>query len=1144
MPPAELGEGLLVRLYNTRNKLEGPNKPSFLTDPALQKVLAALVRKFPELATDVEKVQGYDIFASKAAQLYAELEPDYETFIDVVEWNRTVQNVLTEITNSLSSLQWDENPILTQGYMDLIVVFLQLQILVTLVNDRRTLVTVFERLYFIVKNSKENNFGKVAQYIARYAEPFKKLPEVMKPFGKKITQAILSVSQAFAQVQDLQFLRKDGTLNITLNPDKIALPTQDTTHLNFLVREKLTLWITWGFLFIPEELSAMGALPLIKTALTQSWRLPVFRDLTVPIHDLYTTSWKSFKSKTFKLGKEAKAIADCANASASGEGADLHKSFRIFLRQSLQNLLCLFKDFPGLLGPKMTLLWSALCAAKSEVLWYFRHYGSQPPKTKAKFLPENFRDKNISELIYLSTQLIQLIRQHQRIVQAYYLEYLQGADLLDFEKQIGKLSTTGDCGPILQDIVRELRTIDVASFLSGSGPEYNFQALRLNWYRVEARLSATSGTITVSQAKELVNRGRLIYLHSRNVDMVEDQIDEFASLKQLWYFKDLFMEAFDKAVSEGPANPSYAMGFLQLLAEFPENVTPYYPEEKERVIGPECVKLAQSMLERITSAITNIIMEISNNYLAYNDQLKHDNAAYKLLTLQKDYKFDKNFVPPVTAGDESQYKTRVDIENLRLAERNIYQLCSAMQEFVDVAVYDHKFVPREFLREKLASALRSFINQAVVPDKQNNQIQRPSVLEVQFGVFFSTFKLVENYVDLDIGDVIREACLKQCYSKSLSDVNKIDWSVEGEIAWGTEVSLMKFISKWYGDFVSKRLTQPGVCYSANRKAFISRAAMQFKAEEYSDLAELQALCRLVGPYGVKAIDREIMRFIVENISGIKTVLRNNKSALEGIATNYHKDVSVQIKSIKAQDADEFVNRSISIGNALQFRALLHEAQKGILEVDVPYIYRVIQLIFEQYPRNTFMKPEFIEMDSLAASCGLDVGTADQALKGVLSKLVGEPDRSILKLLPYMYAASFLCSKVWGEAVYHSTIEAHSNNAHTMSLAINALLISVEASSGEGGEGDLINLIRKFVEASSCILLKQAQQPLKATEKLGIQSFPSIMIFMDKFIQESPLLTQDVLEEYMPYSLLRSMYKSLHEISKEKGKKVTQEEFHQ
>ncbi len=73
----------------------------------------------------------------------------------------------------------------------------------------------------------------------------------------------------------------------------------------------------------------------------------------------------------------------------------------------------------------------------------------------------------------------------------------------------------------------------------------------------------------------------------------------------------------------------------------------------------------------------------------------------------------------------------------------------------------------------------------------------------------------------------------------------------------------------YAEFVAKKSSQPGVCYSANRKAFISRAAMQFKAEEFADFAELQALCRLVGPYGVKVLDREVMRYITENISGIK-----------------------------------------------------------------------------------------------------------------------------------------------------------------------------------------------------------------------------------------------------------------------------------
>jgi len=54
---------------------------------------------------------------------------------------------------------------------------------------------------------------------------------------------------------------------------------------------------------------------------------------------------------------------------------------------------------------------------------------------------------------------------------------LHGADLLDFERQINKLSTTGDFGPILQDILKELHGIDVQSFISDSGAEYNLQVI-------------------------------------------------------------------------------------------------------------------------------------------------------------------------------------------------------------------------------------------------------------------------------------------------------------------------------------------------------------------------------------------------------------------------------------------------------------------------------------------------------------------------------------------------------------------------------------------------------------------------------------------------------------------------------------------
>jgi hypothetical protein len=51
----------------------------------------------------------------------------------------------------------------------------------------------------------------------------------------------------------------------------------------------------------------------------------------------------------------------------------------------------------------------------------------------------------------------------------------------------------------------------------------------------------------------------------------------------------------------------------------------------------------------------------------------------------------------------------------------------------------------------------------------------------------------------------------------------------------------------------------------------------------------------------------------------------------------------------------------------------------------------------------------------------------------------------------------------------------------------------------------------------------------------VQSLPSVLIFMDKFVEDSPFVTQEVLEACLPYALLRSMYKQLYD-TKTQGKK--------
>jgi hypothetical protein len=124
-----------------------------------------------------------------------------------------------------------------------------------------------------------------------------------------------------------------------------------------------------------------------------------------------------------------------------------------------------------------------------------------------------------------------------------------------------------------------------------------------------------------------------------------------------------------------------------------------------------------------------------------------------------------------------------------------------------------------------------------------------------------------------------------------------------------------------------------------------RAVLPFRPEEYADLAELQALVRLVGPYGVRAIHRETMKFVAANIAPIKEVLALNRKTLSDINGNYTKDVTAHLKALR--EVDTFINRSIAIGNALQFRQLLLEAQRSVADKDMPFLAHSVGNIFDQ-----------------------------------------------------------------------------------------------------------------------------------------------------------------------------------------------------
>jgi len=260
--------------------------------------------------------------------------------------------------------------------------------------------------------------------------------------------------------------------------------------------------------------------------------------------------------------------------------------------------------------------------------------------------------------------------------------------------------------------------------------------------------------------------------------------------------------------------------------------------------------------------------------------------------------------------------------------------------------------------------------------------------------------------------------------------------------------------------------------------------------------------------------------------------------LDELAKVYHNETACNEALKKLKDADNFVNKSVSIGNALCFRELLHEALQQVVQEKLPFIFETTTVGFNQYRRNTFMATELLPTDLLAMDCGINMGTADQALKKFLSKAIGSADAPLWDLLPYMYAASFT-SQVWRDAQYRPAIEGYTNNAHTLAKCINDLIVAFKSitMSNQLDEKEITNLLKEFVEVSSVILLRMARSiNLAKQEKHTPVDFPSVIIFMDLFISASPLLTQEVLESCLPYSLLRNEWKSIYSSGKAKESK--------
>uniref|UniRef100_A0A493TL11 NCK associated protein 1 like n=1 Tax=Anas platyrhynchos platyrhynchos TaxID=8840 RepID=A0A493TL11_ANAPP len=248
----ERGRGVLVRIYNIKKTCSDPKtRPSFLSDKAMEPCVKFINKKFPTL--DVRSsTQHLGPVHKDKGDIVRVLGPFYHSFVDVLEFRDHVYELLNTIDANQCFFDIHVNYDFTKNYLDLVVTYVSLVLLLARTEDRRVLVGMYHCAHEMSHGASDPSFARLGQMLLEYEHPLKKLTEEFGPHTKAVTSALLSLHFLFARRnQGAEQWRSDQLLSLLSTSGAMLTPaSSDTMACEYLSLEVMERWILsespWG----------------------------------------------------------------------------------------------------------------------------------------------------------------------------------------------------------------------------------------------------------------------------------------------------------------------------------------------------------------------------------------------------------------------------------------------------------------------------------------------------------------------------------------------------------------------------------------------------------------------------------------------------------------------------------------------------------------------------------------------------------------------------------------------------------------------------------------------------------------------------------------------------------------------------------
>ncbi|XP_047666114.1 nck-associated protein 1-like [Tachysurus fulvidraco] len=1101
----ERGRGVLIRMNHIKKTCADPKRrPAFLTDKSMEPAIKFINRKFPNIDFRGGSQQLSSVQKQKSTILET-LSHFYDSFIDVMEFRDHVYELLNTIDACQCFFNIAVNFDFTKNYLDLIITYASVILLLSRIDDRKALIGGYNCAYELSNGSSDPSFPRLGQTIIEYENPLKKLTEEFGPHTRSVTEALLSLQFVYPR-RNLQVeqWRSAQLLSIINTPAAMINPeTSDTMACEYLSVEVMERWIIMGFLLCHSSLASNAAsLDLWKMALRSGFYITLIRDEVINVHKVSEEHFDSIKGYSKRIAD----IKECKEHATVNCGP-IHREKRHFLRNALKELIKVLEDQPALLGPKALFVFMALSFSRDEICWLVRHH-ENVPKTKS---PEDYSDALIAELLFYMEKLQALMQRYNSVIQRYHLQYLSRFDALMINDTIQSMVVCPEEESVLMtSFVSELSTLTLKQLECGD--ELDFKALRLDWLRLQAYTSVFKAPLALKDYTDLAKIMNLTQFHTRMMDDLDELFNETADLSVLGFYPRVCERLFSQS-SEDPTMHRYLMAFPMTCSHFSQCTHTLCPEESE-LMEKHTLRLCVMFLEKIANQTCSVFLELSAEHSNLHEQLLPKHCAETISTAHN----KKLKKPPPKKGEtvknkpgaESQRKDRSVITTMDKLHLTVTELGCSYSMCSEFTVFKHLIVPAEFLITQLELRLSKLIVRLVNFNPNTREICRPSELLAMIESYMTSLHTMSAFINIDISRVMKNVLLQHTHPLD---------------SQGTH-TITTLYTNWFLESLLRQASAGVIAHCPTMHCFSNLSVenvQSLKAEEYSDICELRALARLIGPYGMKFLGENLMWHITSQITELKKMVFENMDILVQIRANFDKpEITINLQK-RLTGCENVLKRLTIIGVILSFRTMTQEALEEVMHKHCPFLMGPIKYVRDLINADEPDIKVLLSVYELACSAGVQCDI-DPTLVAAIANMRSdnasvEEEYKLTCLLLVFAAVSLPILAIDPNSFYSREQGGHQNNIHCLATAINHLAAAMFTVQNKNIEQHL----REFLLIASSALLQLGQN----IEKVEIKHRASVYLLLDMIVDQSPFLSQDMLENCFPYVLLRNAYREVH-----------------